>query len=900
MEFRLLGPVAAINGGMQLELGRRQERRLLGILLLDAGRAVPGDRLRQLLWGDQPPATARATLHTYVARLRGRLSSHGVVLTTVGEGYAIEVDRLTVDVHRFVHSVAQAPHQPDPAVRSAALQEALDLWRGPLMEDAADDDLRQRLGASLADHRLLAWELQADADLACGREAQVAMRLGELVAAHPTHERLVELLMLAHYRSGRQTEALAAYRALREFLVAELGVEPRPELADLHHRILVNDAALAMPPQAPAVAPRVFLPRDIPDFTGRADDLTALDTFAAERPHATILISGISGVGKTALAVHWAHRHTSFPDGKLYVNLRGYSSRPPAEPADALAQLLRALGATDERIPSDVDEASALYRSVLLHRQALILLDNAASAEQVRPLLPGGEGNLVLVTSRDRLAGLIAMDGARRLILGTLSQTDAVALLRQILGGPRVAADPQAAQELAEFCGHLPLALRIAAANLADHPQQTLADFLAKARMVDRIAALAVDGDPHHTVAAVFEYSFRALGQAEQRLFRLIGLLRGQDFSAEAIAAMADAPDAPATLDNLLQAQLIVEQAPGRYTMHDLLRDYAASLSSTMDDRERLEALDRLAQWCLGGLASTQTVRWEIGPLTYPRTFTSKPEKHAWLDSEVGNIAADLQSFADAGLDEHTWLIAYLLRDHLQLRDRFGEVFAALRIGLASARRLDDRIAQARILSSLGLVHGEYGQYAAGSDCYLAARELFIRNGDEFGAAICDDSLGEMYMHRGDLAAAEKHHRRAHAVPGYLTHPRYGTHAYLQMGTLYTRLGRYPEALQQFQLCLELAERHDLGWLVCLAYHRMALAYIQMGRQDDAVSALRDEIALAVRTVCTDHEAAGWELLGDILLATDRDKAMEAYRYALGLYDRFSTVRADRLRQRLI
>ena len=655
MEFRLLGPVTAIHAGKPLELGRRQERRLLGLLLLEAGRVVPAERLRHLLWGDQPPATARGTLHTYVARLRGRLSPHGVALTSVGEGYTIDVDRLAVDVHRFTDSVAQAQHQPDPALRSTTLQEALDLWRGPLMQDVADDDLRQRLGVNLADHRLLAWELQADADLSCGRDAQVAMRLTELVAEHPTHERLVEFLMLALYRSGRQSEALAAYRTLRHFLVTELGLEPRPEMADLHHQILINDPMLALPQKPSAATSRVFLPRDIPDFTGRADDLKTLDEFAAELPNGTTLISGICGVGKTALAVRWAHRRAQlFPDGQLYVNLHGYSRRRPVQPVDALRQLLRALGATDERIPSDVDEAAALYRSVLVHRRTLVLLDNASSVEQVRPLLPSGEGNLALVTSRERLAGLIAMDGARRLTLGTLSETDAFDLLRQVIGQPRVIADPEAARELAEFCGHLPLALRIAAANLVENPEQTLSDFLAKVRMVDRITALAVDGDPHNTVAAVFHYSYSALGHTEQRLFQLIGLLRGHDFSADAVAALADLPEVAvaAALDSLVQAHLIVEQAPGRYGAHDLIRDYAASLASTMDSVDTTAVLGRLAEWCLGGLASTQEVRWEIGPLTYPRAFASKPERLAWLDAEVGNIGADLRSFADAGLDE--------------------------------------------------------------------------------------------------------------------------------------------------------------------------------------------------------------------------------------------------------
>ena len=244
-------------------------------------------------------------------------------------------------------------------------------------------------------------------------------------------------------------------------------------------------------------------------------------------------------------------------------------------------------------------------------------------------------------------------------------------------------------------------------------------------------------------------------------------------------------------------------------------------------------------------------------------------------------------------------MIAYLLRDHLQLRDRFDEIFAALRIGLASTRRLKDDIAQARILSSLGLISGEQAQYQASSEYYLAARELFAQRGDDFGAAICDDSLGEIYMHLGDHAAAEQHHLRAHAAPGYLSHPRYGTHAYLQMGTFRTRLGQYPEALQQFQLCFELAAQHNLSYLVCLAHHRISLTYLEMGRKDDAIASLHAEIELAARTLCTDREADGWELLGDVLLPTDRPKAMQAYRSALDLYDRFSKVRADRLRGRL-
>ena len=483
VEFQVLGSVAAYHDGIELNLGRRQERCLLGLLLLEAGRVVSADSLLDRLWQGAPPASGRRTVHTYVARLRGRLARVGVRIATRGAGYVIEIDPEQVDVHRFVVEVTRARAIVDPAARAEAMAAALRLWRGPLLAGVAHDDLRHQLGAGLEETRLTATEACIEAQLEAGQHLDVVGPLTEFVARYPTRERPAGLLMLALHRSGRTADAVEAYRQFRRTLVSELGLDPGPELQQLHRQILGNDPALAAPlrvttpSELPEPSRRRFLPRDIPDFTGREAGLATLDLFAMDQtPAPTVVISaiaGLGGVGKTALAIRWARKVAPrFPDGQFYLNLRGYDPRVPMRPIDALGRLLRWLDVPSERIPQDVEDAAALYRSLLADQKVLVLLDNARSAEQVRPLLPGNPDCLVVVTSRDGLGGLIARDSARRLVLESMTAAEAVDLLVRIVGyGARRGGEGRGGRPGQSL--RVPaLALRIAATHLVDRPER--------------------------------------------------------------------------------------------------------------------------------------------------------------------------------------------------------------------------------------------------------------------------------------------------------------------------------------------------------------------------------------------------------------------------------------------
>ncbi|GIH07220.1 SARP family transcriptional regulator [Rhizocola hellebori] len=894
----------AVDGDSRLELGRRKERCLLGLLLLEAGRVVPRERLFELLWDGRPPASARAALHTYVTRLRGGLSAHGVQVVMKGDGYLVEVDRASVDVHRFSAALARARGIADPLDRAAELEEALRLWRGQLLADVAGDGLRERLGTALEDQRLEALELKAEADLALGRAAQAAGQLAALSQAHPTRERLVELLMLARYRQGRQVDALAAFRALRERLVAELGVEPTPQLHALHRRILTNDPELTA---ASPVAARRFLPRSVPGFTGRREELLTLDRIAREQPDSstTVVIgavTGLGGVGKTALAVRWAHLSADrFPDGQFYVNLRGYSPGEPMRAAEALTQLLRALGVAADRLPSTVDEAADLYRSLVAQRSVLILLDNALSADQVRPLLPGGPRNLVLITSRDKLSGLVAIDGARRLTVAELTEADAFELLRHVLGRSRVEAEPEATRELSAWCGNLPLALRIAAATLADDPHQTIADYITDLRNRDRIAALAIADDPAHALTTVFGQSYRHLSEVDGRLFRLLGLLTSGDFSSAAAAALADltVPDTEAALTRLSQAHLVTQERPGRFGMHDLVREFASGLAP---GDESHAAMRRLATWQLDRLAAVAEIlpgfRVRLSVST-SAPFPTEAAATSWLEAEADTVISALTCYTKAGWHDDVWHLAGLLREPLRRSGRADEWNTVAQIGLDSAIEVGDGYGEAYMRDMLAGCYQDRRMIAEAVAEHRRARALYLQVDDHLGAANCADALGVLHQQLGDLVEAEQLHGEAHAALGYLEDPILGTHSRIHYGTLLGRLGRLTEAAAQFRLALAGAAAINDLFLACFAHHNLAFALLRMQRHEEGARHARAEIELAQLAGSLDRAARGWEMLGDCLFDDDHPQAMEAYRRALELYERQRDSQGEELRHRI-
>ncbi len=573
------------------KLGAAKQRTLLGVLLLNANRPVAVDRLVDALWPHGSPRTALVALRTYVSSLRQALGlgEHPQLprLSTVPGGYQMNCTAADLDLLAFedlVREGRQALYDDQPAQAAERLRRALALWRGRPFEDVAlDPDLRLEL-IRLEERKLAAQEAWLGTQLDLGHHEDVLTELDALVAENPLREMLWAQRMLALYRSGRRAEALRAYGDLRCHLVAELGVEPSPALQRLHVRILTGQAELpARVPRGAAVVPRQ-LPGDVGAFTGRERELAELVALATDRrdPPVTGAIDGMAGVGKTALVVHAAHRLAgSHPDGHLFADLHGYAQGvAPADPADVLDRFLRALGTPGEAVPHGLEARAALWRTLVTGRRVLVVLDNAHSEAQVAPLLPGTRECTVLITSRRRLAGL---DDVRSISLGVLPPADAVALFARSTAPERLAGEPQAlVAEIVELCGRLPLAIRIAAARLRHRPGWALHHLAERLRVRHALSELTAG---QRSVSATIDLSYRALGPDQQRMFRVLGLHQGIDIDTYAAAALDHVPVALADrlLEDLLDANLLQQDVPGRYRFHELVRAHAAAIHATRE-----------------------------------------------------------------------------------------------------------------------------------------------------------------------------------------------------------------------------------------------------------------------------------------------------------------------------
>ncbi|MEV4163685.1 AfsR/SARP family transcriptional regulator [Nonomuraea dietziae] len=595
MRLQLLGQVRAGD----TDLGGARQRLLLAALALAGGRALSRDTLLDALWEHDPPRTALNVLRTYASRLRAVLPPGAITL--VGDGYALS--GVTTDAEEFEALAAGRP------------REALALWRGEALA-GLEGGYAAAQRARLEERRLTVLERAIEADLEAGLHAEAVAELRALVTAHPLRERLSALLMLALHRSGRQAEALAVYSDLRGLLSDELGIDPSPELSELHLRVLAGE----LPPPRTAVRP-AQLPADLADFTGRAELVEAL---AAElAPGAALpvhVIAGIGGVGKTALAVRVAHRvRGRFPDGQLAIDLRGGSD--PMDPADALERLLGALGVDGP--PAGLADRAALYRSLLDGRRMLVLLDNAASEAQVRPLLPGTSQCAVIVTGRSRLA---ALAGARTHDLDVLTRPEALSLLGAVAGRARIAAEPEAAVAVAEACAFLPLAVRIAAARLAARPGWNVAVLRDKVAGERRLAELAI-GDL--AVERTFDLGYDQLAAEQARTFRLLAVADAPDLTLRVAAVVLGVDDPEPLCESLVDLNLLESPAPGRYRYHDLLRVFARS---KVADEERDEALARLTgDWLRQVRAAAAASRG------------GSPQAGAWLAEEAACLVGTLR-----------------------------------------------------------------------------------------------------------------------------------------------------------------------------------------------------------------------------------------------------------------
>lgn len=674
MRFLILGPLEVRGAaGESIALRAPKQRSLLTVLLLRPNQRVSGNRLTMALWGDKPPPSAPGVLRTYVTGLRKSLQLGGSGelpwLATEPGGYRLALEPSDLDLAVFDDLLAhgqRALAAGNAASAARLLSSALALWRGMPAEDVALDSDSTAILIGLPERRITAEEALADAELALGNHADLIGRLRVLVAEQPLRERLCGQLMLALYRVGRKAEALEEFRALRRRMIDQLGVEPSARLRGLQREILAE-----VPPPAPAllaVVPRQ-LPPDIADFSGRDAQLRRvaglLPAGADRQPPPVVVITGMAGVGKTTLAVHFAHQVADrFPDGQLCLDLHGYADIEPMPAAEALRRLLRVLGA--RRVPGDPDEAAAMYRTLLAGKRMLILLDNAGTASQVRPLLPASPGCLVLVTSRSRLPGLLARTGAVPVTVGPFAESEGMDLLRKILGGPRLAAEPAAAAAIVAHYSGLPLALRIAAEHATYRPRLTLGGLAGElAAEQDRLRVLTFDAASDTTVRSVFSWSYRGLPPDAARAFRLLGLHPGPEASTPAAAALigGTVTEAARALDALAGAHLLDEAAAGRYRFHDLLLAYAVERAAADETpRERAAAIRRVLLWYLYTAEAADRVLTPArrhAPLEtppqesgQPLAFSDDAQALAWCATEHGNLVAAVAAAAEAGADD--------------------------------------------------------------------------------------------------------------------------------------------------------------------------------------------------------------------------------------------------------
>lgn len=610
---------------------RGKLRSLLAVLLLHANHVVSVEKLAEALWGLPLPAGAAGRVRTLVSELRRACADSLIV--TAPPGYLLPLADGQLDLDQFNRGVDLARQEaadgrPDEAV--ARFDEALALWRGVPLGGASGPFVEAHTGR-LEELRLRAVEGRAEAMLASARHNELVAELGQLVVEHPLRERPHALLMTALYRDGRRGEALELYRELRARLVSELGLEPTEQMQQLHRQLLSSHSTLgsswtAQASPAPARTPIRQLPADQGTFVGRRAELDRLDTYGSG-PGRLVLVTGPAGVGKTSLVVHWAHQLSHrFPDGQLFLDLRGFHAEPQVSAAQAVPLLLVALGVAADGIPADLDAQVALYRSMLAGRRLLVVLDNVADAHQVRPLIPGDAGCLVLAISRDRLSGLVAVDSARRITLDVLPATEAVEVLAHAAGRERIHAAPDAAAELARLCGRLPLALRIAGARLADRPDLDLRDYVVELATRGWMTRLRVDGDESATLRAAFDLSYRALTPEARRLFRLLGLAPARaELAIPAAAALTGLPadEVEPLIDALARLHLVKVTTDGRVLSHDLLLDYAATLAGEHDQpAERDAAMDRLLHYYLNRANPVSIGAWPEGHAS-PRLLTT-------------------------------------------------------------------------------------------------------------------------------------------------------------------------------------------------------------------------------------------------------------------------------------
>ena len=896
MRLRVIGGMTVRRDGQWFPVRAPKQRVLVAMLLVDLGSPVSMDLLVEELWPDRPPERPERQVHMLVWRLR-RLFGDNEVLQTVRPGYRLGLEPDECDVGRFenLRARGQALLRTDqPAAAVELFREALELWRGPAYADVRATAAVESAAVRLEESRLSVAEALSEAELRLGRYEAAVVRLQGLVAEHPFRERLRGLQMTALHQSGRQAEALAVYQTIYRLLDDELGIRPGQELQRLQQRILSAGSTelevtagrtatdplpadpspvdpLPVDPPPAELAPRpAQLPPELASMIGRDAERAQLCAVAPAARSLTV-IDGMPGVGKTTLAVHAAHRLADrFADGQLFVDLHGFSGVPPVSAQTALERLLRAVGVPGTRIPVDPEERAALWRTRTADRRYLIVLDNAASSEQVRTLLPGSTSCAVIVTSRLRLADL---EDAQAITLRPLPSPEAVQLFRSLLGPDRIGDVPEALlEQTAQLCG-LPLALRLLASRLRSRPGWAVDEVLHRMREDRReLVELDVGG---RSVAAAFRISCDQLEPPDRRLFRLLGLHPGMDFDRHAAAALSgmDVRTVTGRLERLVDGHLLDARGYGRYASHDLVRAYAAELAAHEEsEAERTEAVGRLLDYYLATAAAAMDAyapaerhrRPDVPTVAVPPPWSDavpeqsgqsgqsgqqpgRPERtwlaaRRWLDTERANLVALAGHAVRIGRPDHTWRLSGCLHRYLQNGSYYSAAFELYDHHLRAARDSENPVEQGRALLNLGVTHYRTGDHAGAARLQRQALQCLPEEPRQDRAQVLYN-LGLVLQATSDLRQARDCFSDAAVAFRSLRDTVGEARAASALARLSRLLGRYQEAETYGERALALTPEPDRQG-VGLARFSLGMARRATGRYEQALEDLTEALRL--------------------------------------------------------
>ncbi|WP_020637810.1 BTAD domain-containing putative transcriptional regulator [Amycolatopsis alba] len=914
LRIDVLGPMIVHDGPRRIDVGAPMLRRLLGLLALRANEPVSRSEIVDFLWGEGIPATYRNLLHTYASRIRRLLRTNGdepQPLERGGTGYRLTLTAGQTDVLEFLLRVADAAALHEAGRLKASegeYEKALSLWRGPALADLGPEIQQHPAVVALTQRRMIATLAHADLAFAHGRHHSALPGLRDVAETEPLHEGINARIILALTATGQRQAAVRLFHELSVKLRESFGVDPGTELRAAYLHCL--EPVRATPPRTGNLRAPEQLPPDSTTFMGRASQLAELDAFLSASDHTrraarVVVITGSAGVGKTALAIHWAHRVSGrFPDGQLYYNLHGFSDSVTRTAGDALTAFLTGLGVTSTAVPLDLEARAALLRSLLADREVLLVLDNVTGPEHVLPVLPANSRSMVAVTSRNDLSALGLHADARSIELDVLGRREAVTLLARLLNR---SPDTPALSALSDLCARLPLALRIVAANLAGRAHDSLDDYVTALRAGNRLAGLAVGPGGGAAVQTAFELSYATLGPESACLFRLLGLVPSADVSIAALAALAGdtVADTVKLADRLVGAHLVQRRTSDRYQVHDLLRLYAAQLCAEVDSEDdRALAWRRLSEYYLrtAAVLTDQAYPGMLRLCSLPETEGPGGEAHVvpsdWLAAERGSLAATVLHAAEHGPRELSWQITDVLRGYLWRNYDVATWRSMAEAALTAAQREGNKSAEAAMHYSLGAAHRSSGQHPLAAKRHLRrAERMFQDLGMPEGQAAALDCLGTVLHHTGSaqraLAVLERSIelcRKAGFTIGLAK-------ALCTLGFVAADLGLAELArerlLEALALSEELADKH----LEALALHNLSQALQHTSRYEEAMDGFHR--ALTIRTEIGDTEGIAATLGAIGHLSNSTGKKSTAHRYwreSLAVFDRLGHPAAESIR----